>query len=201
MSQQFLNKITSILVTLLVQAKDIDKENSAAKGFYLRKDKAIFSEILFSGNHDRLVPYVEETQAKVEQLARLINNNKTLLSYERIQLIEQQISAIHNAIQANAAQNKSSAQKLALLKKIKYKNTAKALFQPIQSLYQKQAETKEFERRLESMLAEKQLEFNNANNRNKDKFSNELLVLHQRLGRCRQALSKIERQIEMSEKR
>ena len=201
MSQQFLNKITSILVTLLVQAKDIDKENSAAKGFYLRKDKAIFSETLFSGNHDRLVPYVEETQAKVEQLARLINNNKTLLSYERIQLIEQQISAIHNAIQANAAQNKSSAQKLALLKKIKYKNTAKALFQPIQSLYQKQAETKEFERRLESMLAEKQLEFNNANNRNKDKFSNELLVLHQRLGRCRQALSKIERQIEMSEKR
>ncbi len=201
MSQQFLNKITSILVTLLVQAKDIDKKNAAAKGFYLRKDKAIFSETLFSGNQDRLVPYVEETQAKVEQLARLINNNKTLLSYERIQLIEQQISAIHNAIQANAAQNKSSAQKLALLKKIKYKNTAKALFQPIQSLYQKQAETKEFERRLESMLAEKQLEFNNANNRNKDKFSNELLVLHQRLGRCRQALSKIERQIEMSEKR
>ena len=83
------------------------------------------------------------------------------------------------------------------LKKIKYKNMAKKVMLSSHQLYSKLSEYQEFERRLTDMLNQKNIEIQTKNN---PKYAEEALVLHQRLGRCRQAISKVEREIELSEK-
>jgi primosomal replication protein N'' len=201
MSVSSLNKINDILSSLHTQAVEIDLANSKNKSFSQRKDNPVFSETLFSTNSDKISDYVDEIIKKTHELALLISAKKVQFSYARLALIEQQISAINNAINANSSQNKASKQRIQMLKNIKYRQAAKSFIQPTQSLYQKLSETHEFERRLLDMLEQKQRQFSQATNNTKDKISNELLVLHQRLGRCRQAISKLERQIELSEKR
>ncbi|MEW6991393.1 primosomal replication protein PriC [Colwelliaceae bacterium 6441] len=196
-----LQKIHQVLESLLIKAREIDHINTQNKSFSLRKDKAIFAETLFSTNSDQLAHYVYEVQNKTSELNHLLSANKAQFFNARLALVEQQISAIVNAINANESQNKSSTKHLQILKQKKYRQAAQSLIKSSQSSYQKLAETKEFERRLLEMLDLKQSDFAKVSVKNRDKVSSELLVLHQRLGRCRQAISKIERQIEMSEKR
>lgn len=196
-----LRKINDILSNLYAQAVDIDMANSRNKSFSLRKDHPVFSETLFSTNSDKLSHYVDEIRKKTDELALLISAKKTEFSYVRLALIEQQITAINNAINANESQNKASKQHIEMLKHKKYRQAAQSFIQPTQALYQKLSETHEFERRLLDMLNQKQSQFSQATPSTKNKISDELLVLHQRLGRCRQAISKLERQIEISEKR
>lgn len=201
MKTSSLTKIQEILANLHAQAVNIDMANSKSKSFSLRKDSPIFSETLFSTNSDKLSHYVDEVINKSKELSVLIKANKVQFSYARLALIEQQISAIKNAIDANDAQNNASKQHLKMLKDKKYRQAAQSLILPSQTLYQKLSETHEFERRLLDMLEQKQIQFSQANQNAKDKISDELLIIHQRLGRCRQAISKLERQIEVSEKR
>lgn len=201
MLKSSIDKINHILSILHAQAVDVDMANSHNKSFSLRKDHAVFSEALFSTKSDKLSHYVDEIRKKTEELGLLISAKKVQFSYARLALIEQQISAIKNAINANESQNNASKQHIQMLKNKKYRQAAQSFIQPTQSLYQKLSETHEFERRLLDMLDQKQLQFSQATKSTKDKISEELLVLHQRLGRCRQAISKLERQIEMSEKR
>jgi len=200
-TRALIDKLNNLLIGLAEKASNIDKKNSTNKAFVYRKDKAYFSETLFSTNSDSLFAYVQETQSKLLELESLIKGDKKQFSYSRLQLIEQQISALINAINANSTLNKAPKRQSATNKAIRYKNMAKHMMKNSQSLHQQLAETFEFERRLQVMLDAKQLELNNARASEQSVLSEQLLVLHQRLGRCRQAISKIERQIELSEKR
>ena len=68
-------------------------------------------------------------------------------------------------------------------------------------LYQKLTEHHEFERRLMDMLSEKERQRLESKKHESEKLSVEVLTLHQRLGRCRKAISAIQREIELAEKR
>ena len=68
-------------------------------------------------------------------------------------------------------------------------------------LYQKLTEHHEFERRLMDMVAEREAMRAKCKKHESEKLSIEVLTLHQRLGRCRRAISTIERDIEQVEKR
>ena len=61
-------------------------------------------------------------------------------------------------------------------------------------------ETIEFERRLLAMVHEREQQRQQATNKQSERLSEEILALHQRLGRCRQAISKLEREIEQTKK-
>ena len=50
------------------------------------------------------------------------------------------------------------------------------------------------------MIQIRELERQHASTKKSQQLSAEVLVLHQRLGRCRQAISKLEREIAQSEK-
>lgn len=195
-----IKKIIEIIDNLSLKAKEIDKKNSINKSFSLRKDIAIFSEALFTTNSDKLVDYLEEVKEKTIELKKLQQTNSDFF-HARLSLIEEQISSIHNAINANDAQNKASEARLNVIKSKNFKKVAKKLFKPTQELYKKLSETLEFERRLIVMLNNKQNELSSASPSKSERISNELLTIHQRLGRCRQAISKVEREIELSEKR
>ncbi|GHE98285.1 primosomal replication protein PriC [Thalassotalea profundi] len=196
-----IRKIETVLAGLLIQAEQIDQKNKSNKAFKLRKDSHLFAETLFITNSEFLVPYVQEIQKKCNELQRLLQENKSELSQHRLTLIEQQISSIITTIEANSSINKTDNITLNANKQRNYKKAAQSLFKPIQSLYSKLSETIEFERRLLVMLAEKQECLKVASPTKHAQATNDVLIVHQRLGRCRQAISKIERQIEMQEKR
>jgi primosomal replication protein N'' len=195
-----LDRITAVLDDLTEQAKIIDAENQQTKSHYLLKDKDIFSEALFATNSDRILPYVDEVRGKTIELSRLLLNGKKELSQNRLQCIEQQISAILNAIRSNKGIHQEAQYRLTAINARRYKKAAKQLFKSSQALYQQLSEHHEFERRLMAMLNERELLRKSATPSKAKKLSEEVLALHQRLGRCRQAISKIERQIEVAEK-
>jgi primosomal replication protein N'' len=195
-----LDRITAVLDDLTEQAKIIDAENQQTKSHYLLKDKDVFSEALFATNSDRIQPYVDEIRGKTIELARLLINGKKELSQNRLQTIEQQISAIINAIRSNKGIHQEAQYRLTAINARRYKKAAKQLFKSSQALYQQLSENHEFERRLLAMLHERELLRKSATPSKAKNLSDEVLALHQRLGRCRQAISKIERQIELAEK-
>ena len=145
------------------------------------QENDIFSEALFNTHSDLFHPYVAEVKSKTNELSRLLTANKNTLAHSRLLLIEQQISALRNALNSNGALHKEPAQRLVAIKARRYKKAAQAVMQSSHNLHKKLNETFEFERRLVEMIQE-------------------VLALHQRLGRCRQAISKLEREIAQSEK-
>jgi primosomal replication protein N'' len=195
-----LDRITTVLDNLTQQAKIIDAENQQTKSHYLLKDKDIFSEALFVTNSDKIQPYIDEIRGKTVELSRLLQHGKNELSQNRLQGIEQQISAIINAIRSNKSIHQEAQYRLTAINNRRYKKAAKQLFKSSQALYQQLSEHHEFERRLLAMLNEREILRKSATPSKAKKLSDEVLALHQRLGRCRQAISKIEREIEVAEK-
>jgi primosomal replication protein N'' len=195
-----LERIYTVLDDLAQQAKLVDDENQRTKSHYLLQDKNVFSESLFVTNSDKIQPYVAEIRGRTTELSRLLSIGKRELSHSRLQGIEQQISAVINALRSNKGIHQEAQYRLNAINSRRYKKAAKELFQSSQALYQQLSEHHEFERRLQVMLQEREQLRQVASPSKVNKIAEEVLALHQRLGRCRQAISKIERKIELSEK-
>ncbi len=215
-----LTKIKNVLTQIADDAMRIDQANAKLKAHKTFADRALFAETLFTTYSDKFIHYVEETQRKTNELARLIkystltdHNINNELAKALLEQIEQQIASLTIALSANKTlhndgqyrldkrkqffQAKSQAQKLAQ----KAKKAVQAITQSSQNNYQKLAEHHEFERRLATMIAEREFERAKCKEKRSQQLTLEILKLHQRLGRCRQAISQIERDIERAEKR
>ena len=207
-----IERLTKVLVRLAREAKQIDIQNNQDKSHRLIENNNLFSPALFFSQSDRYLPYVEEIERKLAEFTRLVASNKITLSKALLEQLEQQISAISNALQANSTihqaaklsfdANKKIRVKKAKAKQVsKYRDLAKTLVLNSHQLYQKLTEHHEFERRLMDMLMEKERQRVECKKHESEKLSFEVLTLHQRLGRCRKAISTIERDIELAEKR
>lgn len=207
-----IERLTEILMRLATDAKQIDIQNTQNKSHQLIENNNLFSRALFFSQSDRYLPYVEEVERRLAEFTRLVASNKIALSKVLLEQIEQQISAISNALHANSAIHQAAkisfdANKKVIIKRAKakqankYRDMAKNLVQNSQQLYQKLTEHHEFERRLNDMLLEKEQQRLKCKAHENERLSFEVLTLHQRLGRCRKAISTIERDIEQAEKR
>jgi len=207
-----IERLSKVLMRLAVEAKQVDIQNTQNKSHRLIENNNLFSPTLFFSQSDRYLPYVEEIERRLAEFTRLVASNKLALSKTLLEHLEQQISAISNALQANstihqAAKLSFDANKKVRIKKAKakqinkHRDLAKTLFSSSQQLYQKLTEHHEFERRLMEMLMEKEQQRLKCKKHESEKLSFEVLTLHQRLGRCRKAISTIERDIELTQKR
>ncbi len=196
-----LQKIDHIIDELSQTASLLDNSNSKLKAHKLLKDTPLFSIDLFSTYSDLFSDYVEEIKSNSAQLKRLMKTKNIALIEYQIESLEKKISSLLNAFNSNQSIHNEAQHRLNAYKSRKLKKTAQAIIQPSKNLYQTLAETHEFERRLIQMLSDKENERNMAAARKLPKLSSEVLVLHQRLGRCRQAISKIENDIVNLEKR
>jgi len=204
MNQSSFKKIEFVLKNLLMQAKVIDKQNQNVKSHYMLKEKDLFSNLLFTTQSDKFTPYVNETIKQYKTLKKLINADKNEIAKNVLEDIERKITAINNGLKSNDAMHNEADIRMNMLKSIKqrkYKNAVKNVVQPTQELYQNLSEHHEFERRLMQMINERETQRAQSTIKQAEKISHEILALHQRIGRCRQAISKIERQIEFAEKR
>ncbi|WP_286266069.1 primosomal replication protein [Thalassotalea atypica] len=203
--QKAIARLHSIITELAKQALQIDQENSQLKSHRRIEDKALFSSNLFSTQSDKYHLYVKEIERKVKELQKHISYENFTVVDNLLPSLERQIAAITTALSANDSihRNIDNAFKPRQFIKNKYKKTAKLIMQPTHELYSKLSEHNEFERRLALMIAEREMLRSKTSNHsaNNEKLKLEILALHQRLGRCRQAISIIERDIELAEKR
>ena len=199
-----LSKLSTAIEHLALKAATIDQHNTQLKSHKLVKEQLFFSETLFFSQSDKYTDYVIEIKENIQKLSRLFETRKDVLSQSILEKIEEQISSLINAFNANTfMHNEASnhAKHIKEIKKMRYQKMTRSIVESSQVLYQSLSEHQEFERRLLDMLKNKQNELSLANANNSSAISQEVLVLHQRLGRCRQAISKIERSIELQEKR
>lgn len=197
MSSAAITKLTNLLNSLKKTANDIDNLNESNKAHRMLENNSIFSINLFRTQSDKFFPYLIEVEKNITELDYLLKRKKNDFSHALLLTIEQQLNALYNAISSNTVIHNAAEIQQTQLKKIKYRNMAKKIMLSSHDLYNKLTEYQEFERRLLDMLHEKN---NLATGQNKAKYTEEALVIHQRLGRCRQAISKVEREIELSEK-
>ena len=206
-----IERLSQLIKTLDAKAKQIDEHNTQLKVHRLIENNNLFSSTLFTSQSDQFSPYIIEIKRKITEFSRLVVANKVELSKVLLQHIEQQISAISNALHSNSvmhqaaklsfdANHKVQIKKAKIKQTNKYSKIAKKVMLNSHQLYQKLAEHHEFERRLMDMLAEREIARVQCKKHEADKLSAEVLALHQRLGRCRKAISAIERDIEMAEK-
>lgn len=198
MSLVAIKKLKKIISILKDTANEIDVTNTEHKAHRMLENNRLFSSNLFKTNSDKFYPYILEAEKGLNELQYYLALDKKELSHTLLQTIEQQLSALYNATSANKVMHNEATIRQTKLKQIKYKNMAKKMMLSSHQLYQKLNEYNEFERRLLDMLHMKNTELSKKSN--DDALKNEALVLHQRLGRCRQAISKVEREIEISEK-
>ncbi len=195
-----IDKIHNILEQLSLQAQQIDQQNKQAKSHKVIQENDIFSEALFLTHSDLFHPYVLEVKKQTHELSRLLAAKKNNLAHSRLLQIEQQISALRNALNSNSELHKEPEQRLVAMKARRYKKAAQAVMQSSHNLHNKLNETFEFERRLIEMIEARELQRQKATAKVSQQLSEEVLALHQRLGRCRQAISKLEREIAQTNK-
>lgn len=193
-------KIHAVIEQLNQQAIVVDQQNKHSKSHKIIQENDIFSEKLFITHSDMFHPYIIEVKNKTDELSRLLAANKNTLAHSRLLLIEQQISALRTALNSNSTLHKEPEQRLVAMKARRYKKAAQAVMQSSHNLHKKLNETFEFERRLIEMIQDRELQRQHANVKRSKQLSEEVLALHQRLGRCRQAISKLEREIAQAEK-
>lgn len=213
------NRLSVLIEHLYVQAQATDNKNSTQKSHKLIENNNLFSQHLFVIQSDKLSLYVEEIKTKLNEFSRLYklsanSTTKTEFAKSSLEKIEQQISAIMSALQSNQSMHQAAQVNLDIRKKIransakkaqqvqneKYNKMAKSVLLSSHQLYEQLNEHHEFERRLMNMITDREQQRTRAKNLPNDKNSLEILTLHQRLGRCRKAISVIERNIELSEK-
>jgi len=214
-----INRLSTLLDHLTVQANKADQLNSKNKSHRLIENNNLFSQHLFTTESDKLCQYVEEVKKKLLDFSRLYrlstdNANKKEIAKSSLLQIEQQTTALINAIQANKTMHQAAQVSFDARKKIrikstrtaqlnqqeKYKALTKSVLLTSNQLYQQLSEHHEFERRLMDMITEREQQRVRSKSVSTDKISQEVLALHQRLGRCRKAISSIEKNIESAQK-
>ena len=199
-AKRLLARLGSIIDQLELDAKQVD--NLVQSQSQLTEEHhRFFSLQLFSTKGKLYSPYVIEIKSLFIKLPNLLSHDSKMPAEAAIEKIEQQIAALSTALASFKLQKKNEQFFTKQEKKQRYKKYTQTLLQPTHDLYQQLAETHEFERRLLLMLEEKQQALNTSSEAKRQAKQQEVLVVHQRLGRCRQAISKIERQIEMAEKK
>ena len=212
--EQSLLRLQQLLVQLADDAKQADLANKNNKAHYYLHDQPLFDEKLFPIASASYKVYVSYAQKRLAHLQKLLSSNKSEVAEMMLQDLEEQVMALITAIKSNENRHHDGDYRLDRrnrLNKLKgkqkqqstvHQKAAAKVILPSQQLYQKLSEYHGFERRLLDMVQEKQDNLNRckANSQNSKDTQQQLLALHQRLGRCRKAISDVEKQIEDSEK-
>jgi primosomal replication protein N'' len=199
LTEDLIKKIRGQINLLYQQSQSIDQRNIQIKSDRF-KYRDFFNHRLFRSDSILLTDYVLETDTNFKELLRLSTNSNTQIAQRGEQLTDQ-ITALTQAIRANEVAIKEHFHTGASNKRrfAKYKKTANHFMADSHQLHKKLAEYHEFERRLNEMIYERQAQLKEVNAKKADKIQQEILALHQRLGKCRRAITGVEEQIQFAD--
>ncbi|MFD2166296.1 primosomal replication protein PriC [Thalassotalea euphylliae] len=195
------SKLLSKLAELIAQIKNDAMSLQKTKSSNSYSERYIIENNIFATRSYEYLDYISETENKLKQLEQCLNKQQMTYAATLAEQIENQCGALVTAIASHQTRQKKIRAATPSFKQNKYKKIAQKVMLPTHALYAKLAEHHEFERRLALMITEREYERAKAKQEKAAQLSAEILALHQRLGRCRKAISTIERDIEMAEKR
>lgn len=201
---------------LYQQTRQIDETNRLIKAARF-KYRDHFNVGLFHCTSVALYDYVIELEDNFNTLLRLNQQGEHQLN-PRGELLTQQLTALIQAVRANeiarkehrfqTASNKQRFANYTPANKNKNKQyypspagqqAASHIMTNSHQIHQELAQHHEYERRLNEMVYERQAKMNDAKGTIAQQLQNEILALHQRLGKCRRAISVIEERIQFAE--
>jgi primosomal replication protein N'' len=192
-----LYKLNTLITQLTLQSEKLKEQ---IKGLKLNSQQwfansDIFRSSGFATRSEDISDYLLELTATINKLAKVTDEQHIAYLSERI---TQQFSCLKGLVKSNEINLKNSQysrDRIRNLSKIK-KFTVKAS-QSSQELYAELSKLQEFERRLLDKVSESQQQLSMyKGNANRMALQQDVLTNQQRLGRCRQALSKIEESIQ-----
>ncbi|WP_350306354.1 primosomal replication protein [Photorhabdus viridis] len=146
---------------------------------------ARFDQTLFNRRSDKLRGYLQEVRHNMEQLKECVQDRRT----EQVAFLTERLVA-----QMEALKRELSTQSLRK-KESRFEHKQQAT-----DLYHKLAEHQDYERRLLTMINDRELRLNQQTTlSNQQKIQKEIAALAGRLARCRQSLTRIEKSIEYKE--
>ncbi|MGF1759402.1 primosomal replication protein [Photobacterium sagamiensis] len=179
-----LARLEAIIVQLTTEAAQIDRRRGEAS-------RPLFDEQLFRCRSKLLTPCVDEIHSEITALRKERQAGK--LQASRTQHICEKVIAQIQAVQRELATLK--------IRKNEPKRPG-SWRRPINELYQDLSQHKDWERRLATMLRDKELLFSHCSTiAEQQKLQKEILALEGRLSRCRTAMVKIEKSISHRERK
>ena len=159
------------------------------------KRSDLFHSSGFKTRSDDIQDYLNELKANINKLASLTDIERTEFMAD---MVKTQFACLKNLLNSTALNTKAqrydkdNARRIHLIKQL-----TKRVSKDSQQLYSELSELKEFERRLEEMVADKQLQLNSYSGQKlRQEYQQQVLLTQQRLGRCRKAISDVEEQIQ-----
>ncbi|AYA40983.1 primosomal replication protein [Xenorhabdus nematophila] len=175
--------IQNLLSTLEKQISILEKDLALLPDIPF--SNARFDQALFHHHSNKLSGYLQEIKHNMGQLKTCVNDYRI----EQVKFLSErlitQIEALKREIATQALRKQED--------KFEHRSQER-------DLYQRLAEHQDYERRLISMIDDRELQLNKQVTLiNKSKLQREIAALAGRLARCRQALMRIEKSIEKQE--
>ncbi len=196
-----LNRLSAKLDELRARAESVDQQ--VKKLSVSQKARLYwFSTELFTTDSLELTEYIDETQQQLNQIKVLPGNQEDKKAWLAEQVAEK-VSALVNLFRS--VDIKLNSLKFTPRKKKPvdnvYKQAAQKIMASGQELYSELSQHHEFERRLNDMIVQRQIQLDNASDEQQLQLRKEVMALHQRLSRCRKAISGIEEKIDWYERK
>ena len=212
MKSPLINKFRSQLQALEQEVLQHDKK--------LRSEQQKLIQDLERFNHELFIQHGAKLQPCIQQLAKNINDIEKQLTLnmpiETIQYscerYQNRFTAVKRALSSTGVNIKDARQQKAS-KKAFWANRqnnqhqssgfewiASSVMQNSHQLYDELNKHLNWATRIEQKIAELELNLEKANSRNKITLQNDILSMHRRLGKCRQAITYIEERIQLFER-
>ena len=149
----------------------------------------------------------EELKDYLSELEQQINKLKAVSSIQYAEhltiTITEQFSCFRSLLNSFSVNEKHKSYKAKNRTRLqKVKSLTRQVTQSSQELYQELSQLQDYERRLLEMVNNKQQTLNQySGQKHKNEYQQQVLLTQQRLGRCRQAISKVEEQIQRLDNR
>ena len=160
----------------------------------------LFVSKSFHCQSEELADYTKELEKNIKLLSSITSVEHAEYLSQRVQ---DQFACFRNLLNAQKLNSKHQNHRKATFQRLqRVKQLSKQVNQSSQELYQELSKLQEYERRLIDMVAEKQQTLHQyKGQKHRQEYQQQVLVTQQRLGRCRQALSKVEEQIQKLDNR
>lgn len=186
-------KPTNILLEQFsVLKQQLLAQKEQLKNWFNRSD-LIFSSCFYAQSDD-IQEYLDELEININKLSTVRHQVQSEYLSERI---TEQFACLKSLLNSVSLSKKHKQQRPKPSYVQQVKTLSKKVNQGSQELYAELSKLQEYERRLVEMVEQKQLQLSSyKGNKLKGDYQQQVLLTQQRLGRCRQAISKVEEDIQ-----
>lgn len=178
-----------------LQQLEVELQNSALnqENWFNRSD--VFISSAFYTKSNELADYIDELKGNIAKLSKLTEPAYLEFLADKVTQQFACLKSLLNSVQIDSKEKKYK--QLNRAKVQQAKQFANRVTKSSQALYAELSQLQEYERRLLDMVTERQQILNQYQGvKLKQQYQQDVLTYQQRLGRCRQALSKVEEQIQ-----